>query len=171
MATTTSIHPPSLSLISFCVMDPYTPRVRTGGKKKNLTLSTKEYNKVSAELLLVQGVPDKLPHKDHGYHRVCKAQPTICRRPYCRRHRRARPGVARRREAKSVSHPNPVICRISHAPPQDATRHRSRRKGRSYALHSILAWFPAPHTEIRARARRRRTPSMASRSRSRRPWF
>lgn len=27
-------------------MDPYTPRPRTGGRKKNLTLSAKEYTKV-----------------------------------------------------------------------------------------------------------------------------
>ncbi|EJF61584.1 hypothetical protein DICSQDRAFT_105728 [Dichomitus squalens LYAD-421 SS1] len=35
-------------------MDPYTPRARTGGKKKNLTLSTKEYNKITDTIASVR---------------------------------------------------------------------------------------------------------------------
>jgi hypothetical protein len=67
-------------------MDPYTPRTRPGGRKKNLGLSAKEYTKVRVSLPVMYAYYDMqtIDHSDHRHYRFCAQKQTTERR-YLRR--------------------------------------------------------------------------------------
>jgi len=60
-------------------MDPYTPRTRTGGRKKNLTLSAKEYTKARVIARLLANTFTDIYVIDHRYYRICEAEQTATR--------------------------------------------------------------------------------------------
>jgi hypothetical protein len=60
-------------------MEPYTPRALTGGRKRNLTLSVKEYTKVSASSSVV-GENLSFLVLGHWHYSICSKEQTFARR-------------------------------------------------------------------------------------------